>query len=240
MGFRGIKIMIVGTTIGERLADMREETGLSQEGMADKLDEYRSKIADWENDRSKYKAEDIVKLAIFFNTSCDMILRGIRPEFLDIHKNTDLSDKAIEELISFKNLDESLDSENLSLGTLLSFWLEDERAKIEFESYFKDFLKTIRRSQKFSLAKLIQKKRSKKVDEEHESFTKWADSNGFIFFGPEEAVNHYLHRMAESFVDAIESRIVGTEEERHAVFLEAMKLYNLENRNTEENAEKEV
>lgn len=92
--------MVVEIYIGEKLIDLRSAVGLSQDELADKLGIKRSKVADWENNRTLPKAHEIIELAKFFNTSCDMILRGIQPEFSEIHNLTGLSNDAIRTLIN--------------------------------------------------------------------------------------------------------------------------------------------
>ena len=92
--------MVVGISFGERLCDLRSNADLSQDVLADKLGIRRSKVADWENNRSMPKASDVIELAKIFNTSCDMILRGIQPEFSEIHNLTGLSNDAIRTLIN--------------------------------------------------------------------------------------------------------------------------------------------
>lgn len=96
--------MAVEISFDENLRDLRSEAQLSQEGLAKILGVKRSKIADWEKCRSMPNIEDIIDLADTFHTSCDMVLRGLRPEFLDIHKKMGLSKDAIETLVSYKRI----------------------------------------------------------------------------------------------------------------------------------------
>lgn len=87
-----------GNSIGGRIAEKRKELGLTQSELALNLSVKRETINQWENGIRQIKGEDIARLADALETTTDYILRGIKPENLDIARETGLSDKAIEVL----------------------------------------------------------------------------------------------------------------------------------------------
>ena len=87
-----------GNSIGSRVAERRNEMGLKQRELADMLSVKRETVNQWENGIRQIKGEDIARLADALETTTDYILRGIKPENLDIARETGLSDKAIEVL----------------------------------------------------------------------------------------------------------------------------------------------
>lgn len=58
----------------ERLLELRKEKNLSQASLAKELGVSFSLICYWETDRSEPTAPNIVKVANYFNVSCDYLL----------------------------------------------------------------------------------------------------------------------------------------------------------------------
>ena len=85
-------------TIGERIRELRDEKGISQEELAKKLHLSREVIAKWEIGCRDLKTEYTIKLADCFGVTSDYILRGVKAENLGAHKQTGLSDRAIDML----------------------------------------------------------------------------------------------------------------------------------------------
>lgn len=157
--------------IGLRISKLREERGLSQKQLADELEKIglkvrRETITQWENGSRDLKTEYTVKLADFFDVSCDEILRGIKAENLSVTKITGLSDETICNLRKISSLGEGVFwhfhkqlndfLRNRNLFALLDAWgnfrdyaallhtakielcREFEENKIDYRSYHKD------------------------------------------------------------------------------------------------------
>ena len=80
--------------IGEQIGILRNKRGLSQDELGRALNENRNKIDHWERGDRQIKADDIVKLADFFEVSCDELLTGTKPENTTIVRELGLSNKA--------------------------------------------------------------------------------------------------------------------------------------------------
>ena len=64
-------------TFGERLRQLRKDKNIEQKTLASMLGkENNSIISNWENDRAKPSADDLVRLADILNTSIDYLLVG--------------------------------------------------------------------------------------------------------------------------------------------------------------------
>lgn len=82
-------------SIGERIKKLREKTGLTQEGFAEKMLTTRQTVAKWETGRQDFKTQEIIRMADIFHVSCDYLLRGISTEYIDIYKTTGLTEQAV-------------------------------------------------------------------------------------------------------------------------------------------------
>lgn len=95
------KVTNAPTTIGERIKDLREKKGETQEELKTALSvAKRETIAQWENDTRDIKTNYTVLLAEHFNVSTDYLLGRTSIETPDfgiqaIHEETGLSEKAI-------------------------------------------------------------------------------------------------------------------------------------------------
>lgn len=94
-------------TIGDRIQQLRNDKGLTQSQLAKELFVTREVINHWELNTRDLKTDYTIKLADYFNVTCDYILRGVKANNIDVNKKLGLSDKAIEKLISFKQENES-------------------------------------------------------------------------------------------------------------------------------------
>ncbi len=63
-----------GKTIGERIAELRKERGLTQEQLSQKLGITRVTLADYERGRSRIYDEMIVRIALALGVSTDSLL----------------------------------------------------------------------------------------------------------------------------------------------------------------------
>ena len=69
-------------TVGERIKTCRQNTGMSQEKVADLIGVSRQAVTKWEADQSAPNTENLFKLAELFGTTVDMLLDT---EMLPIH-----------------------------------------------------------------------------------------------------------------------------------------------------------
>lgn len=89
--------------IGVCIAKLREGCGLSQKQLSDELHKLglnvrRETVTQWENGTRDLKTDYTIKLAEFFDVSCDYILRGIEAENRSVAEETGLSNNAINSL----------------------------------------------------------------------------------------------------------------------------------------------
>lgn len=85
--------------IGARL--MRLRGNRSQGEVSKELCVEQRTLSHWENEERRIKDTDVIKLADYYKTTCDYILRGVSPDYIDIHKATGLSDTAIKRLTEY-------------------------------------------------------------------------------------------------------------------------------------------
>jgi len=84
--------------IGKRITALREARDLTQAELAGALFVKRETVNQWENETRDLKTDYTVKLANYFNVTCDYILRGVKAENVETNNKTGLSDKAIDKL----------------------------------------------------------------------------------------------------------------------------------------------
>jgi transcriptional regulator with XRE-family HTH domain len=86
----------------ERLKELREKKGLSQEALADKLNIPRSSVTNYENDDKRMpRQQRLNEIADFFGVSVDYLIgRSNTAELSNIEKNflSDMEELTIEEL----------------------------------------------------------------------------------------------------------------------------------------------
>ena len=61
-------------TIGEKIASLRSELGLSQEQLAEKLSVSRQSVSKWEMDTSLPQIDKVIQLCELFKVSSDELL----------------------------------------------------------------------------------------------------------------------------------------------------------------------
>jgi len=88
--------------IAARVKQLRYDRGWTQEILAKKVGLQRSALNQKESGNRNIHADEIVRLADAFGLTTDELIRGIRPEQLDIHEDVGLSSKAICTLQEFK------------------------------------------------------------------------------------------------------------------------------------------
>lgn len=85
-------------SVGQRIAALRKSRGLDQSEFGEAIGVSRGVIAKWEIDERNIKADTVVKIAEFFDVSCDYVLTGVEARHLDIYKDLRLSESVIERL----------------------------------------------------------------------------------------------------------------------------------------------
>lgn len=114
----------VDIIIGERISALRNAKGIkSQQALKNKLKEAgldvpRQTVNYWENGQRSLKSEYIIKLAQVLECSCDEILTGEKPEYLQIERETGLKTETIENL---KNVKMGLSSYHISNALINDF-----------------------------------------------------------------------------------------------------------------------
>lgn len=86
-------------SIGERIKKLREKTGLTQEGFAEKMLTTRQTVAKWETGRQDFKTQEIIRMADIFHVSCDYLLgcsesKSNDKELTDVSDYLGISDEA--------------------------------------------------------------------------------------------------------------------------------------------------
>lgn len=65
-------------SIGERVAKLREKRSLNQEELAKLLLVKQETISQWEKGKRRIPAEQVGKIAVTLNTTCDYLILGER------------------------------------------------------------------------------------------------------------------------------------------------------------------
>lgn len=189
-----------GNSIGSRVAERRNEMGLKQRELADMLSVKRETVNQWENGIRQIKGEDIARLADALETTTDYILRGIKPENLDIARETGLSDKAIEVLRKIAPSAAHRDGwYTKKFSDCLSGLIESK--------YLYDLLNSLGAYLIYGGA--VQEDKDmphiEEVDigiEEWKRFMSWADQKGQELIPRDEAKDLYLQKACDAFRDA--------------------------------------
>jgi transcriptional regulator with XRE-family HTH domain len=87
---------------GNRIAWLRAERGLTQEGLAEKVSISRASLSHYENDRREPDLDVLSKLADCFGVTLDYLMgrthepgRSIAPDVQEVVESLELSDEAI-------------------------------------------------------------------------------------------------------------------------------------------------
>jgi len=122
-------------TIGKRIKKLRENKGDTQAVVAKNLNVQRETVNHWEAGTRDLKTEYTVKLADYFGVTCDCILRGVKAENVDIHRETGLTDKAI-------NFLKRLSAEDIERPELQK--IKDKGSNIS--EYFRAYFDTVQKT----------------------------------------------------------------------------------------------
>ena len=90
--------------IGRRIKGLRDDISINQEKLAKDLNISREALAKWETGDRDIKNEFMIKLADYFNVTCDYILRGIRADSVEVSQKTGLTQIAIDQLEGINNI----------------------------------------------------------------------------------------------------------------------------------------
>lgn len=67
-------------TLGEKLQKLRQQQGLSQDALAERLGVSRQAVSKWERDEAQPELDKIVRLSELFGVSLDALLKDMPPE----------------------------------------------------------------------------------------------------------------------------------------------------------------
>lgn len=84
--------------MGRRIKELRKQRGLRQEDVSTATGIKRETLSTIESGIRALKDQEIVQIAEILGTSCDYLLTGVSAKNTDIHKNTGLTEAAINSL----------------------------------------------------------------------------------------------------------------------------------------------
>lgn len=109
--------------LNERLKELREDAGLSQKELADKLNVARTTIASYETGKSSLSIDILIRYADFFNTTCDYLVGRTNCKDYKITSSNEI------EFIHNKNVAINTNNEAISLLKKALDKLIDEQSK---------------------------------------------------------------------------------------------------------------
>ena len=135
-----------GNTIGSRIEELRTEKGLTQAQLAKVMCVRRETVVQWESNTRDLKTKATVALAVFFDVTCDFILRGVAAENVDIHKDLGLSDEAIDCLRCAKMMKDARENHRSNIpmdyhwSDIMSLMIEHSKYYSPAINYFENLL----------------------------------------------------------------------------------------------------
>lgn len=115
------------SAFAERLTALRENKGKKRQDVADDIQISRASLEYYEKGKRKPDIEVLLKLADYYNVTCDYLLKGVKTENVSINEVTGLSDEAIDELQKGKN--------SVFYTTLLNFLINNRVLLKALNSY---------------------------------------------------------------------------------------------------------
>ena len=85
-------------SIGGRIKALRAGKRWTQEMLAEKLNVTQSLVAKIETDRRRLATEEVIRLAEIYGASTDYILRGVSPEYVNVERDSGLSEGSVKRL----------------------------------------------------------------------------------------------------------------------------------------------
>jgi transcriptional regulator with XRE-family HTH domain len=190
------------TRTGDRLRELREKKGATQDELAEYMKVPRSTVAKWENGAQDFKSESIVRLARYYNCSIDYLLLGASAETYEIYSTTGLVDAAVAELSKYKEIEDMLyDRNEPGPLSLLNEMLSDE----EFFALLNEFVLLRAKWKKIQIEiaelELIKKTtepRSKERKEAGERLIQLKDDEEFLLWKYSHSVDTYIRKLLEA------------------------------------------
>ncbi|MBT9174044.1 MAG: HTH-type transcriptional regulator Xre [Syntrophomonadaceae bacterium] len=187
--------------VGDRLRELREKKGATQDELAEYMEVQRSTVAKWENGAQDFKSAAIVRLARYFNCSIDYLLLGASAETYEIYSTTGLIDAAVSQLGKYKEIEDMLYDRNEPgpLG-VLNEMLSDE----EFFTLLTEFVLLRAKWKKIQVEtaeqELLRKKtepRSKERKEAGERLIQLKDDGEFLLWKFSRSIDSFTRKLLE-------------------------------------------
>ncbi|MCH5192587.1 MAG: helix-turn-helix transcriptional regulator [Oscillospiraceae bacterium] len=120
----------------QMLIKLRKNKGISRKKLAEDLGVSSASIGYYENADRVPDIEVLVKIADYFNVTCDELLRGVKSPDKNVYKDLWLSDKALNTLRDLNKTEPINEKTQISyLFEFFNNWLES-RSFIDFLSYY--------------------------------------------------------------------------------------------------------
>ncbi|MBR3804979.1 MAG: helix-turn-helix transcriptional regulator [Clostridia bacterium] len=97
-----------------RIKELRQNCGLNQKDLANKLNRSQSCVCDWENGRREPSISDLIKMSEIFNCSVDYLIENENDSGFRVADNMNLTGAEARLLSSFNLL--SADDQNKVIG----------------------------------------------------------------------------------------------------------------------------
>lgn len=129
-----MKKLTTRQVFAQMLVKLRKNKGISRKTLADSLGVSSASIGYYENAERVPDIEVLVKIADYFNVTCDELLKGVKSPDKNIYKDLWLSDKALNTLRKLK------DKEPINSDTQVSYYFEFFNELLERYDWFIAFI----------------------------------------------------------------------------------------------------
>jgi transcriptional regulator with XRE-family HTH domain len=186
--------------VGERIRDLREKKGATQDELASYMGTQRSTVAKWENGAQDFKSEAINKLARYFDCSIDYLLRGASAKTYDIYSTTGLVDSSVEMLRDNKSVDDDFFGGDIGTIDLVNELLSDSecftllRSFISIRADWRDVQSQIAEYKQTCKAA---EPRSVERRDANEAIKELQEQAEFLLWKYEHSVDAYIHKLLE-------------------------------------------
>lgn len=121
----------------QMLVKLRKSKDISRQQLADDLGVSVASIGYYETAKRVPDIEVLVKIADYFQVSCDELLKGVKSPDKNVYKDIWLSDKALNTLRELKKVEPiNSYSQTSYVFDFFNFWLEHEDLFIDFMNYY--------------------------------------------------------------------------------------------------------
>ncbi|MDR1703524.1 MAG: helix-turn-helix domain-containing protein [Clostridiales bacterium] len=176
--------------VGERLRELREKKGTTQDELAQMLGAPRTAVVKQEMGVQDLKSETIVKLCDYYGVSADYLLRGASSNVLDIHRRTGLTDAALNTLAEEKNVNDLIFGGELGRAEMLNEILADK----EFH-YIVGELAHIRARWQEARKEIAEKESGPKTADTIAETEKLREGTEFLHWKFSQALNKYTEKL---------------------------------------------